>query len=223
MQSSSITPQFFKSKYQRVEYIMRNGSNYAFIDTWRIPNRSKKLNIQMWIRYDSSWYRHCFMANWWDTSVYSNAWCVSLEVNSWSVSNNRVRVYTEPNSSTGAIEFYSSNSISTWSFHSISLTINWTSWSLIVDSTTTNWNVASANTLNLSELLFIDRAKRWSEFARNHYISYFFAYENDTAVRQMYPCYRKSDNAIWMVDLVNKVFYPNAWSWSFTKWNNVPR
>jgi len=45
--------------------------------------------------------------------------------------------------------------------------------------------------------------------------------ENWNHIFDLYPVYRKSDNVIGMFDLINKVFYTNAWSWSFTKWPDV--
>ena len=45
--------------------------------------------------------------------------------------------------------------------------------------------------------------------------------DNNTLVRDFVPCYRKSDNVIWLYDKVNNQFYTNAWSWTFTKWGNV--
>ena len=44
---------------------------------------------------------------------------------------------------------------------------------------------------------------------------------NNNLVRDFVPCYRKSDNVIWMYDLVNHAFYTNSWTWTFTKWSNV--
>ena len=52
-------------------------------------------------------------------------------------------------------------------------------------------------------------------------IYYFKIYESWTLVRDFVPCYRKSDSVIWLYDLVNKQFYTNAGSWTFTKWPNV--
>ena len=46
-------------------------------------------------------------------------------------------------------------------------------------------------------------------------------YKNDELLRNFIPCYRKSDNVIGMLDLVNNVFYTNAGSGTFTKGNNV--
>ena len=44
---------------------------------------------------------------------------------------------------------------------------------------------------------------------------------SNVLVRDFVPCYRKSDGVIWMYDLVNKQFYTNYWSWTFTKWPDV--
>ena len=54
---------------------------------------------------------------------------------------------------------------------------------------------------------------------RVYYAKY---YDNtDTLVRELIPCYRIADSVIWMYDLVNDVFYTNAWTWTFTKWQDV--
>ena len=45
---------------------------------------------------------------------------------------------------------------------------------------------------------------------------YFKAWSSWTLVREMIPCYRKSDSVIWLYDIVNDVFYTNAGSGTFT-------
>ena len=52
---------------------------------------------------------------------------------------------------------------------------------------------------------------------------YFKLYDktNSQYVRDLVPCYRKSDSVIWMYDLVNDTFYTNSWTWTFTKWPDV--
>lgn len=52
-------------------------------------------------------------------------------------------------------------------------------------------------------------------------IYYFEIYENGTIIRNLIPCYRKSDSVIGMYDLVNGVFYTNSWTWTFTKGSDV--
>lgn len=46
-------------------------------------------------------------------------------------------------------------------------------------------------------------------------------YNDDTLVRNMIPCYRKSDNEIGLYDLVNNVFYTNEGTGTFTKGNDI--
>lgn len=46
-------------------------------------------------------------------------------------------------------------------------------------------------------------------------------YDNNILIRDLVPCYRKSDNVIGMFDLVNNVFYMNAGSGTFLKGNNA--
>lgn len=42
-----------------------------------------------------------------------------------------------------------------------------------------------------------------------------------TLTREYYPCYRKSDWVIGLYDVINNVFYTNAWTWTFAKWPNI--
>ena len=46
-------------------------------------------------------------------------------------------------------------------------------------------------------------------------------YDDNILIRDLVPCYRKFDNVIGMLDLVNNVFYANAGSGKFLKGNNV--
>lgn len=58
--------------------------------------------------------------------------------------------------------------------------------------------------------------------ARNPYKLYKLKiYDNSTLVRNFVPCYRKSDNAIGLLDLVHNVFYANNGSGTFLKGGEV--
>lgn len=52
-------------------------------------------------------------------------------------------------------------------------------------------------------------------------IYYCNIWNSGNLIRKFIPCYRKSDNVIWMYDLVNNTFYTNAWIWTFTKGADV--
>lgn len=90
------------------------------------------------------------------------------------------------------------------------ITVNWTSYTNTPTSFMYPYNLSIfASTYNLN-------MPRW-QFK----IYYFNMYNNNTLVRDLVPCYRIADSAIWMYDLVNDVFYTNAWTWTFTKWPNI--
>ena len=46
-------------------------------------------------------------------------------------------------------------------------------------------------------------------------------YRGWNLIRDYVPCYRKSDNEIWLFDIVNYTFFINSWTWTFIKWNDV--
>lgn len=62
----------------------------------------------------------------------------------------------------------------------------------------------------------------WS-FAESAIMKYYYfkIYDDWTLVRDFVPCYRKEDGEIWLRDKVNKVFYTNAGTGTFTKWADV--
>ena len=45
--------------------------------------------------------------------------------------------------------------------------------------------------------------------------------ENWVHIHDLIPCYRKSDDEIWLYDLVNDTFYTNQWTGTFAKWPDV--
>lgn len=55
----------------------------------------------------------------------------------------------------------------------------------------------------------------------NFRASYFILYDGDEKVREYYPCYRKSDNAIGLFDKVSNTFFPNLGSGVFLKGNDI--
>lgn len=56
---------------------------------------------------------------------------------------------------------------------------------------------------------------------RVYYCQIYEGGDNATLVRNFVPCYRKSDDEIWMYDLVNGVFYTNDGTWTFLKGSDV--
>ena len=205
--TTEITEWRLPSEYQEVEWIGRNGNNY--IDTWWIPTTNFKINL--WYKIADSWYRYLMMGNYWGNDVHS----ISLEINSWSVSNNSVRFYCWNTSTT---QFYSSNYLNLNSFNDITISAPWT---INLNWTTTTSSMYSWSYDNKTCRIFIDRWSNFSTFSHDSFISYCKIYEWTTLVRDLVPCYRKSDSVIWLYDLVNNQFYTNSWTWTFSKWSDV--
>ena len=80
---------------------------------------------------------------------------------------------------------------------------------------TTN-NVYTYNA-NQSNIYLFKSARSYGNFRA----SYFILYDGDEKVREYYPCYRKSDNAIGLFDKVSNTFFPNLGSGVFIKGNDI--
>ena len=70
---------------------------------------------------------------------------------------------------------------------------------------------------NQSNIYLFKSARSYGNFRA----SYFILYDGDEKVREYYPCYRKSDNAIGLFDKVSNTFFPNLGSGIFIKGNDI--
>lgn len=70
---------------------------------------------------------------------------------------------------------------------------------------------------NQSNIYLFRSARSYGNFRA----SYFILYDGDEKVREYYPCYRKSDNAVGLFDKVSNTFFPNLGSGVFIKGNDV--
>lgn len=205
VQNATITTDFVFAWYQKVEYIESNWNQY--IDSLYKPNYNSKIYAKFahnehvldtpifWAR-TSSW-QNSFVL-WSHPSNYTWWTWLSQCLFNW---NNKTNIswYYEWT----IIEFqYDKNSWYYWS----------TTWTWSNSSWWPNLNLAIFWLRNGSE---IDQRKfSWKMFS-------FKIWENNSLIRDFYPVYRKSDNVIWLLDKLNKQFYTNQWSWSFTKWPNI--
>ena len=82
-------------------------------------------------------------------------------------------------------------------------------------------NYAVTTVPTMSMYMFLDRAKRTSTFTKPLKIYDCKIWVGNKLLRHFIPCYRKSDNVIGMYDVVNKVFYVNQGTGSFTKGPNI--
>ena len=81
---------------------------------------------------------------------------------------------------------------------------------------------ANDGTFTAPYTLFLFGTHRASNgHAKCRFYGHIYIYDDGTLVREFVPCYRKSDNVIGYWDRVNKRFYTNGGSGTFTKGGNV--
>lgn len=204
----SITTNFLRWRYQKVEYIQSSWTQY--INT----------NVQLWtnafeincdslittftteeqaffsIWTETYWYWNVFVRNQYSTYYLDAYFQWHNQINSSLSTNTRYNI---------TLKRTSSNS---WNLqnNTNSINISYSPWT--TNNTTvklfTRWDTPSTSYSNSKIRMYSCKI----------YVSW-------SLVRNFVPCYRKSDNVIGMLDTVNKVFYTNQGSWSFTKWPNV--
>ena len=198
--------------YKEVEYIQSSGIptiNWQVIDTLYIPTPNTKISIDIQF-----------------TSVASQAWLFWTTISwgnylsmiayiSWSLQWSRYMMDWTSNTPT--------NVSADTNRHTFILDKSWftilTNWSQIYYGA--NPYTPTKNWYNSLVLL-------WSHNSDNTYWNYASAklysckiYESWTLVRDFVPCYRLSNNVIWLFDKVENKFYTNVGTGSFSKWSDV--
>ena len=197
--------------YQEVEYIQSTGTQY--INTWFIPNQKTKVDIWMsWFsvfqRWESLfWVRYSWSA---DASVWRWFWLVrnTIDNTTWAMFG---RKYTWDWEWMWWYTFHD------WNYHTINMSQSWIYEDWILRTTLNTVTFTSPSNL----YIFVDNDNGTINEQWAFKLYYFKIRDNWTLVRNFIPCYRKSDNVIWLYDLVNSAFYTNAWSWTFSKGNDV--
>ena len=188
------------SAYKEVEYIESNGNQY--LDSLYNPNYNTKIACKF------AHNEHTIDTPVFGTRGYNSA--------------NQYTLWSHPT------EYGTSTGVSQCLFNSLQQNlVNYAQGTIIEFEysktggkyhNTTFTRSPSSGTCNYSMIIFglrtqnnIDNRK----FSGKMY--YFKIYDNNNLVRDLVPCYRKSDNVVGMYDLVNDVFYTNQGSGSFTK------
>lgn len=200
-------------EYQEVEYIESSWATYQawqYIDTW-FTFTENAWQIKMKVMPTSFWsnyydYRCGGSVQQWGTNrafvlylAYSTPyiWLWSNDLSTWkSVSVNNIYEW-DIQANSGSVNY----------------SVNWDT-----GSATYSWGLVNGK----NYYIFCNfEGNTWHYYHANMKLYYFQIYQSWTLVRDFIPCYRKSDNVIWMYDLVNDVFYTNAWTWTFTKWPDI--
>lgn len=191
--NSSLLP----STYQEVEYIT-SSTLWPRIDTWVIPNHTTVNQIKF----------TPLMVTW--GAIY---WEIVSDSNDYRLFNYGGSIYFDLGG--GRI---SGSSLTVWNLYELELgnfyvKNVWAASNILTGTTNPSysWN-------NHQIHLNFDGGSTYS------YNTWYYVkiWDNGVQVRNMIPCYRKSDDVVWMYDTINDVFYTNQGSWSFTAWPEVP-
>lgn len=190
--------------YQEVEYIQSSWNQY--INTGYKASNNTKIEISMW--WWSSVQR--FQCVFWCREAYSSTWkwfqlwYDTQYMYNWMF-NKAFDIQTT------LLSFIDGNN------YVIQMSQDW-----IYQNWTKKYTISSAtftSPVNMTLFALNDNGTVKEYWLYKMY--YTKIWDNWTLVRDFVPCYRKSDNVIWLYDLVNSVFYTNSWSWTFTKWPDV--
>ena len=197
------------TEYQEVEYIQ--GSWTQYIDAW--------LAVKDWFKIICntefvSW--GTYMCLWW---YLWQSWWIYYRLY-WWVSNTGKWAYWFLGNYSDDLGSSSLNTKYKLELHIKS----WNNYFKVNDTTMASWTQTFSTSLtgNIWILAWYadDTSWKWNKWSAKMY-DYKIRDNGWTLIRDFVPCYRKSDNVIWLYDLVNDQFYTNAWSWTFTKGNDV--
>lgn len=183
-------------EYQEVEYIQSTGTQSLAI--WNSFSTDYKVEIDLQLTY-----------TWGDQILF---WCVTNSLKFW------INAYSSNfKTTTGGMSWSDTKSEDanrhTFIMDKGTTYVDWTSYSSSYVSGTFNFWLW---------LFEYNRAESSSRFPAEMKLFSCKIYNWSTILYDLVPCYRKNDSVIWMYDIVNDVFYTNSWTWTFTKWNDVP-
>lgn len=186
------------SAYQEVEYIQSSGTQYFVVWTSFKTSYKSVIDFQM-------------TQIWWDYILF------------WVTDNSQWRY---------GIDFWQGLKVINW----------WSGWTSTISEDTNRHTVTinkSTATVDGTDYTtgYVDRTVSggiwvfcYNEYTQSSPYNYKASAklykldiydENWVHIYDLVPCYRKSDNVIWMYDLVNNQFYTNSWTGTFSKGNDV--
>lgn len=179
--------------YQEVEYIQSSGSQY--IDTWWYPTWTSEIDI------DFQWNSDNWIF-WVDSNWTNKAFSLFQDriISYWTQAQNQQNYFTS------------------WSRYHVIFN---SSRQCYVNDVLRYTYSSETFTSTISAYVFWKRRNSSVESYSAMKLYYLKLWNNWTLERDFVPCYRKSDNVIWLYDLANDQFYTNSWTWTFTKWPDV--
>ena len=196
--------------YKEVEYIQSSWTQY--INTGYTGSSNTKIDTKLSIT-TRVWNYDFFYGSSWDWTWWQP--CTFIQNN--YPENNKIRVVNYANSGSNKRYVDSINNLEYGKIYNIIHT----NTSFIIDWV--SQGTMSATTYTLTYPFWIFWVNNRGSFAQRCAMKLysFKIYESWTLVRDFVPCYRVSDNVIWLFDKVGNKFYTNAGTGTFTKWNDV--
>lgn len=184
--------------YQKVEWIWNSWNQR--IDTWLYPNSNWM--VQMKFIYTSY--------GWWNLF-----WFNSDETNSFRFFRANDTTYLDYGSGSNYNRIMWTYITSTTDIYEVEF---WNRYVKDIPTNTTKFSWSAVSFWNKNIKAYIFWNKENTDLMKLYYCKIYISW---TLTREYIPCYRKSDNVIWMYDTVWGQFYTNVWSWNFTKWPNI--
>ena len=201
------------STYQEVEYIKSSGTQY--INTWFIPSNTTKIQVSMWWWTYVQQYAHLFWvrAAWSTTDASVWRWFFLCH----QYNSSYIWMFGKWYSSSSGWWSSTTFSFANWNNHIVEM-----SQSGAYEDGTLKASLQTVTFTSPSNMCIFALNDNGTVKENSSYKLYYFKIrDNWTLVRNFVPCYRKSDNVIWLYDLVNSVFYTNSWTGTFSKGNDV--
>lgn len=205
----SIINLVYESPYQNVEYIANSWTQYIMTD----------LKCKDWYRIVA------------EIERTSNSWYATLGCYLWYINNTHYRLYAWTNwNNQFCYGFLNNYSESLWAYSlntKYTWDVSWVSWNMYFKcdwvtkaSSTSTWSVGTDSHLLIFASAWTDDTD-FTPYSWAKIYSHKIYNSSWTLVRNLVPCYRKSDGEIWMYDTVTDTFYTNSWTGTFTKWPDV--
>lgn len=215
VQTWTVETSFIFAWYQRVEYIQSswtNSNSWQYINTWIVPNAT---NTTVKLRTMPT------------SSAYSVYLCAVLtSASNWyyywlSFTANRWHCWRWNNGWSG--QWYPIVDFSyTWNWWNEIYDVEYRNDDLYINDTLKADATANIQSFNTYPMFLFARNNYWNVASCSSFRLYHCQIlQSWNLLRDFHPVYRKSDNVIWLLDIVNKQFYTNQWTWSFTKWPDL--
>ena len=211
VQTNSITANFFVPWYQQLNWIQSSWTQR--IDTWINVSNDTTYWFEISIsEVTTQYWAKALMDMWW-TSVDNYRYWISYgwALDNWQFWN------TWWSGRWTSVSWYWPN-IRWTERHVLEYNPNWNrTW--IIDWTTVVSNMAMSNR-SYSSNRHVFCQVYWTTFTRywEYKLRYLKIYHWSTLVRDFVPAKRKSDNVVWLIDMLTKTFYTNSWTWTFNYW-----